>query len=627
MVRADINICLEIEGPLLTKSTAPGEYGLDAVVARDIDGVPYIPGTLLTGKVREALEQLSECSEGVDWFKHRPAWLGTESKDGLPQSKQLLFSDFLLAQEAGNGVRTRIRIDPERGAAVKGAQLVIDAPFAVGEPLFFTGRLTLFVQDEETLQSIYRHVEAALHWISQLGGYRTIGYGRLKKVTMDKPVQRIIRSLRSHPHTTGSLDVLVRPEAPFCIARKPRTDNNLFESDTIISGAALLGAISTTWQALAGGFSGGSVADIEDNKRTDLRDDFNHIRITHALPSGGGLVRPVVFPLSLVKVDTKECRPYYDVARLPGPCLIHGQAPAFAVDWKDSADVEKDFGWPGLHRELRVRTAIDRETLRSKEAELFAYEMVVPDNTDWYAHIDLDEERIKNPSAVGAQLASLLEHGIAGLGKTKTPADIRILPSGSVKSALVSDPESRDGLWIITLQTPALLCDPELLIESQSRDNTLAAYRQVWDKLSGNSLHLIRHFSRQSLAGGKYLYSRFQRGRDGNGNNKPYYPWLLTDAGSVFVLEAASGKETEAKNNVKQWLAHGLDLPSWAVDRYARKVDNGRTFPGDYWRNCPYIRQNGYGEIAVNLEVHWSHYPDEDELEPIDWIGEEKENE
>ena len=87
MVRADINICLEIEGPLLTKSTAPGEYGLDAVVARDIDGVPYIPGTLLTGKVREALEQLSECSEGVDWFKHRPAWLGTESKDGLPQSK------------------------------------------------------------------------------------------------------------------------------------------------------------------------------------------------------------------------------------------------------------------------------------------------------------------------------------------------------------------------------------------------------------------------------------------------------------------------------------------------------------------------------------------------------------
>ncbi len=633
MLRADIKICLEIEGPLLTKSTAPGEYGMDAVVARNSDGVPYIPGTLLTGKVREALEQLNECSEGVDWFNSEsPAWLGTKSNRAVPQPKRLLLSDFLLAQEAGNGVRTRIKIDPDRGAAIKGAQLLVDEPFAIGEPLFFTGRLTLFVQnegslsvqDEESLQSIVRHVEAALHWISQLGGYRTIGYGRLQKVTMDKPVQRLIRSPQSCPQTPGSLDVLIRPEAPFCIARKPRTDNNLFESDTIIPGGAIIGAISTTWKKLAGDYSVGSVADIDDNERTDLRDDFNQIRITHALPSGVGLVRPVVFPLTLVKVDTKGCRPYYDVARLPGPCLIHGQAPAFAIDWKDFADVEKDFGWPSLHRELRVRTAIDRKTLRSKEAELFAYEMVVPGNTGWYARIDLDEEKVKNPSAVGGQLASLLEHGIAGLGKTKTPADIRILPAESVKPMLPSNPEPRDGLWIITLQTPTLLCDPEPLIESGTRTRTLAAYRQAWDDLSEGALHLIRHFSRQSLAGGNYLFNRFQKGLDTNGAPKNYYPWLLTDAGSVFVLEAASGREAEAKKLVKQWLAHGLDLPPWAVARYARKVKDGATLPGDHWRSCPYIRQNGYGEIAVNLETHWSHCPGEGEFETIDWIGEEK---
>jgi len=625
MLRADIKICLEIKGPLLTKSTAPGEYGLDAVVARNSDGAPYIPGTLLTGKVREALEQLSECCAGVDWFDPAsPAWLGAKSNRGVPQSKRLLFSDFLLSCKAGNGVRTRIRIDPERGAAVKGAQLLVDTPFAIGEPLYFTGRLTLFVQDEETLQSMQRHVEAALRWISQLGGYRTIGYGRLQKVNMDKPVQRVIRAPRSCPQTTGSLDVLICPEAPFCIARKPRTDNNLFESDAIIPGAALLGAITTTWKALTDRCSVGSVAEIDDNTRTDLRGNFNHIRITHALPAADTLVRPVVPPLSLVKVDARGCRPCYDVARLPGPCLIHGQAPAFAVDWKDSADVEKDFGWPALRRDLRVRTAIDQETLRSKEAELFAYEMIVPEGNDWCARIDLDGPGMNDPAAVGAQLAPLLEHGIAGLGKTKTPADIRILPAGSVKSALPSDPGPRDGLWIITLQTPALLCAPEPLINSATRNSILEEYRDAWDKLSNNSLHLVRHFSRQSLAGGKYLDSRFQRDRDGNGDNKPYYPWLLTDAGSVLVLKADSGRETEAKKLVKQWLAHGLDLPPWAVAGYARRLKDGETLPGDHWRNCPYIRQNGYGEIAVNLEVHWSHYPGEDELEPVDWIDEEE---
>ena len=625
MLRADINICLEIVGPLLTKSTAPGEYGLDAVVARNSDGVPYIPGTLVTGKVRESLEQLSECSAGVDWFDpDSPAWLGAKSNRGVPQSKRLLFSDFLLSCEAGNGVRTRIRIDPERGAAVKGAQLLIDAPFGIREPLYFTGRLTLFVQDDETLQSMQRHVEAALKWITQLGGYRTIGYGRLQKVNMGKPMQRVIIPPRYCSQTAGSLDVLIRPEAPFCIARKPRTDNNLFESDAIIPGAALLGSISTTWKELTGGSSCTSVADIRDDERTDLRESFNHIRITHALPSADSLVRPVVPPLSLVKVDAKGCKPYYDVALLSGPCLIHGQAPAFGVDWKISADVEEDFGWPGLRRELRVRTAIDRTTLRSKEAELFAYEMIVPDNNNWHARIDLDGLEEDDP-AVGPQLASLIEHGIAGLGKTKTPADVRILPAGSVKPALASHPEPRDGLWIITLQTPAILYDPKSLINSRSRTNTLAAYQQVWKELSQGNLQLIRHFSRQSLVGGDYLFNRFQKGRGENNRAKNYSPWLLTDPGSVFVFQAESGRETEAKNHILQWLAHGLELPSWAVARYTRKMENGERLPGDHWRNCPYIRQNGYGEIAVNLEVHWSHCPGEDEFENIDWIGEEEE--
>jgi hypothetical protein len=44
----------------------------------------------------------------------------------------------------------------------------------------------------------------------------------------------------------------------------------------------------------------------------------------------------------------------------------------FAIDWKNGGSVQAEFGWAELQRELRVRTAIDRERRRAKDDQLFA---------------------------------------------------------------------------------------------------------------------------------------------------------------------------------------------------------------------------------------------------------------
>lgn len=265
------------------------------------------------------------------------------------------------------------------------------------------------------------------------------------------------------------------------------------------------------------------------------------------------------------------------------------KAPEFAVDWKSNEKVQEEFGWADPERELRVRTAIDSERRKARDEQLFAYEKIVPKKTDWYCQLDMgtvpDHDRMK----VEAQLRDLLANGLRALGKTKARAAIEV--QSTIPAKHISQNTPRDGQWIITLQTPALLCDPNEIAQS----DLLMAYRTVWKQLSADSLDLKHFYAQQSLAGGRYLWQRFQPSKD-------YSPWLLTNAGSVFVLKPEPGQETKAQDCIDRWLAHGLPLPEWAARLY-----------GNHWTTCPFLPEGGYGEIAVNLEIHWAKYPQEGE--------------
>ena len=237
---------------------------------------------------------------------------------------------------------------------------------------------------------------------------------------------------------------------------------------------------------------------------------------------------------------------------------------------------------------------------------MFAYETIVPkykngeDDVEfiWYASLDLKDVPEEAHFDVVKELQNLLSQGVTGLGKTKAFTYIEIAKP-TIDSVHKSSSEPKNDTWIITLQTPALLCNPDEL-ESNSAAKLKEAYNKVWQQLSGKHLKLERFFASQSLAGGFYLWKRFQQ-------NKIYQPYLLTDAGSVFVLKATGDN---AQKVIKKWLEHGLPLPDWAGGKYKRNNKDG-----NHWENCPYIHHNGYGEIAVNLDVYPK--PQEQEFKAI----------
>ena len=603
MLKVTLRVRLVLLGPLLTQSTAIGRVGIDAPIARDHEGRCYLPFSLVRGRLRQAWSELSEASGGT--FTPDIGELLGEKSDNIdpeeggsqePRRGRVSFSDFQHdGQGQGSGVVYRIRMDSERGAAVTGAMQVMESPFAPGQPVCFIGAVRYHAKDAQEADVLRRYVETGLRWIPHFGAERTVGFGRLSQVNI-REEERVSLSIQlSHSGQSGltpdRLPIAIHLRAPLCVSKR-RVDDNLFESETILSGRVLRGALAMALKA---------VAEVPRNAILDhtlpepwraFGAHFNRLHISHAFPAAVGTAkRPVVAPLSLVKVKNEHGQDeVYDVALCPGPGLLGSplQAPRFAIDWKDARDVQAAFGWPQIRRELRVRTAIHTAQRRAQEAQLFAYDMVVPENLVWHGYIDITEiVSDHDRHAVVQQLRTVLESGLLEIGKTNAPADISIV--STIPPTFSSDLEPVDGQWLVTLQTPALLCDPRQLHEASGEGELFAAYKTAWEDISDGTLTLVRFFAQQSLAGG-YLVYRFQP-------NKPYNPFLLTEPGSVFVLQATD-KSDGARQKVEAWLRQGLPLPKKAKEVY-----------GEKWSECPFVPSDGFGEIAVNLPCHRTQLP------------------
>lgn len=619
-MRIDIDISLELQGPFMTKSSAPGEYGIDSVLARNADGEPYLPGTLIAGKLRQAWEELRDAvsnnaTDMVPNTEQIDNLLGKQLSGGQyePKAKRLFFTDFIFRGDVPSSKqRYRIEIDKTRGAVDEGKLMIAESPFTSGSSLFFDGRLS-FITDGKTeteteRDRVRRQVLCGMQWVSQAGAFRTIGFGRIIGVQMGDPVAKEvdIDAEKGNWSGTTGFDLVLHPDAPFCIAGHPKADN-IFESREEISGAVIKGCLARALNQLQGQTSHPIVTEITDE--TDafyhIRKHFSAIRVTHAFPGASCFTRPVRQPLSLVKADG-----LFDVALLDKPALINDRAPEFSIDWKDETDVKNHFGWPRLDRELRVRTAIDREKLRHQDEQLFAYEMIVPGGCCWHARVDVSDIAEGEREQVLEQLAAVFKLGLLGFGKSKVTAGVRVLPKKTVANACdtgrIGHWLGYDGLLVLTLQTPALLLDPQPLAKRSDAATLFEEYKKAWDSLS-STLVLKRFFARQQLSGGRYQQSRFQ-------GNTVYQPWLLTVEGSVFVFAA---KDREAASGALQaWLAGGLPLPAPVLEAY-NLPDNEKS----QWQSCPFVRQNGFGEIAVNLKIHETFCPPAAKCETIKNLG------
>lgn len=607
-----IEVTLKLKGPIMTKSTAAGGFGIDAPFARNERAQLCLPLDLVKGRLRQAMKELNEAA-GTDFDPPIGDWFGQESGDDIgryePARGLLNFTDFVYSEDHRDNRIYRICMDNERGAAKQGAYQVIEAPFQAGEKADFKGTISFFSTDQTEANNIREIIRQGFSWITSFGSQKSIGFGQLISVDVaqPQPAQPRTSISTSIAAETTHFDLVVTPLALFCLTNK-QIDQNLFESDDIISGGALKGCIATTWLKHLG--QHGEIRAGIDSNRPDLCKNFNLIRFTHAFAvKRGTRTRPVTIPYSMGVDKDNEL---YDVALFSRPVLIKGSAsaffsaPAFFMDWKNKVwkIANPMFGWDRPRHKLDVHHQHDRAKRKAEEAKLFAYDAVDPQEHEWLCTVDLSRVPQSDRAQVATQLQDLLRFELKDLGKTKSAVQVEFQEKPVITQKVELKTDLREGVWIITLQTHALICDPIELNETSGANELFGTYKQAWHDLSDSFLELKYYFAGQHLAGGKYVHQRFQSGN-------PYNPFLLTDAGSVFVFKPTSD-EQKAKERIEVWLSHGLPLPDWAVSRYRR--DNNRDMSGNIkqgsdWTNCPYIPENGYGEIAVNLETHWQLKP------------------
>jgi hypothetical protein len=560
---------LKVKGPVLTRSSAIGEPGFDAVMARGKFPGPagpeerfYLPGALVKGLLREAWQELSAAAPSYGTWAR--LWLGDQASGPTdsPQRGALHFTDFVDASTpaaSGQPARYRIQLEETRGAASAQMIQVIESPYAPGSELTFQGTIRTTVHDPRMDDAILR----GLLWIRAAGGNRGIGFGEVLGASLTR---RSATPAHSTAPSGDAWNLRLSFSQPVVFSKR-RISGNLFESGEVIPGAALTGAIAT----MIGGKPGFD----------ELAAELSSLRFTHAFPASAGKPRPLQVPLSLVKLDKEDPK---NAIRLPSP--PPGNRASFRIDWKENQikAVFEQAGWPvPLSRDLRVRTAIASEVRKARDEGLFAWQALVPHGLEWVAAADVSA---LSPTARD-QLASLLSFGIEPLGKTKACATV------SLEKAPPLDVPAADD-YIVTLQTPALLIDPAQLHPARGAEVQAlrSEYERAWRELSP-ALTLVNYFGACSLVGGEYYHRRFRL-------RQQYKPYLLTDAGSTFLLKPCEGQQEPARAALQQFARTGLPLRQSICTYYS--IPELRS---QQWEFCPYTPNNGYGEIVVNPPYVW----------------------
>ncbi|MBN1145606.1 MAG: hypothetical protein JXA78_00010 [Anaerolineales bacterium] len=596
------NVSLVVLGPFITAATGTVTYGLHKSFHRDYKGRLVIPASHIKGKLRMALEELAEHCEDIldipfDQLLGRPSV--ENSYD--PLSGNLKFTDFTCIAEHRPSRRTRIAINYTSQTASENMLWESEETFASSEKIYINGTVKFFSESDDKALEIVNALRLGFKWLTNLGAEKGVGFGRLLSARVTSPIQQSVQEMDLSILTdVDAIYLRVIPLEPIIIGGVKKPRSNYVQSERILPGGLIKGALATALNRVQG--ISPSYRELSPNNANSfpgfeaLVSHFGQIRVTHGFPARAYQPRPVKLPVSTIKIGTR----YADTALSPEEYpMVKTRAPAYFIDWKEPEDY---WGQANPNEIYITRTEIDDHSRRSMERQLFTYSFLCPEDdenepVEWVCNVDFSAiENKATRQLVKRQFAQAVYSHLDRLGKLEWSANISI-SDGYADPAIESVDLIHDNIILITLQTDAMMLNPESVHQLSLIDDLSGLYSDFWDEVSSSCLELVDFFAHQTFRGG-YLYHRYLGAAERTRKPDNYKPYYLTCAGSVFKLRSID--DVKARQWLTRWLKLGLDLPSWAQSEYSQY---GRAL----WQNCPFVPQNGYGEIAVNLTWHWEH--------------------
>lgn len=621
---------LSIQAPVLSHAVGALALGYDKAMLGDGE-CSALPGSLIRGNLRHALEHFRDVLREASpekagdlakyinlWFGPRPPEIGNETKQlnqdsvpAMPNQRALLQFDYYWKAtetpktKAKPQARHRIKIDTDTGTVAQGQLLVIETPFASGTPLVFEGNIHTPALSEQEIEDLQFWLDKAANYLPAVGALKGVGFGKVTGADL-KPAEtrpQPVNIKKQDRRIPLSLEI----DRPFCIAQAHKPDSNLFHGEAVIPGGVI--------KALLANALSKSLPD----------EAFDKLVVSHARPAKTDQnYRERVVPWSLCMVE--HGAKLVDLAWLLAQralegkqndvCLYSGdselEAPTFQIDWKPkqwntAETICKLQADPKRH--LSVHTAIDAGTGLSNEGQLFSLDCIDPKDHAWL--LELETGAVKDETQridLLNRLESTFGEPLPRLGKTKANVTVRYAesddktaPDRAPAPNIIGIDGKEHALFVVTLQTPArMLTSVSRIPASGGAQDLHNLYENYWGKSSGGKLELVTYVARQTRVGGQYLYDRYWRKKN---QTAPYEPWWLTDPGSVFVLEVAAEASIDRTQNLLQhWQRFGLPQP-----------EGGESYPNWEWN--PYIRENGYGEIRVNDEIHTTYQAVQEEWE------------
>jgi|GEM_PF-2996026 len=582
MIQHHITLHFTLQGPILTQGFGAHSHGLDSAVLRDHKGKPVLPGTLIKGNLRHAILELQHITQNqfvdASWLAQ---WFGEESADAThnaPQRGRLIFDHHWQTnhETAVSDQINRIKIN-EQGTVEKGSLAFIESPFLPGQHVTFKGKITVIASPQE-VDTLKKVLNKAAQYLFAIGSLKSIGFGKVVKVDITTD------AFSSNNHklkTSKRIDYKLTFDRPVCFPANSSVGNR-FESQQFASGAVIKGVIA---QLVEPG--------------TVLAQYLDVVNFRFLYPYNHELGRTAPLPLSKAVNEKREA---VDTAQLAcfDSANVNLTTPymTWASDWKNEA--EEVFKYMKLPTTLMVRTGIEQYSehaphLRgsAKESNLFSLKCVLHETAvekefspiEWGGEIGLSRVPNDKIDSVVKELKHILNTpSIGPFGKTKAMATLSNVRAGQDEYLRLKNNEKR--ALILTLRSPAAL-HPYQSEAPMPCDDITAHYQQVFTTLANNSLQLISAYVEHTLSGGDYMWRRF-------GQPASYQPQILTKAGSVFVFQV--NDVALAQRSINQWIKTGL--PSHPAQNGNHTTSEGIQ---ENWRQNPYNRGNGYGEVTAEL--------------------------